>query len=157
MCDGSVVTADGVEEKLVGVCSMCDGSVVKLIEEKLNLFHRAIVDTHSLRIDGYIDDVAKKEEGFPKDLMNAPEGFKIDNSALELSVVVPVQTVIETSLEALIEALRTFEFTKVHGVTRIVGYYSRVANWNKSKVGELRDRHNGNYGVKPSVAGHTER
>ena len=27
-----------------------------------------------------------------------------------------------------------------HGVTRIVGYYSRTHNWNKSKVGELRDR-----------------
>jgi hypothetical protein len=28
----------------------------------------------------------------------------------------------------------------LHGVTRIVGYYSRTHNWNKSKVGELRDR-----------------
>ncbi len=31
------------------------------------------------------------------------------------------------------------------GVTRIVGYYSRVNNWNKSKVGELRDRTQHNY------------
>ena len=28
----------------------------------------------------------------------------------------------------------------LEGVTRIVGYYSRTNNWNKSKVGELRDR-----------------
>jgi len=28
----------------------------------------------------------------------------------------------------------------LHGVTRIVGYYSRTHNWNKSKVGELHDR-----------------
>jgi len=28
----------------------------------------------------------------------------------------------------------------VYGVTRIVGYYSRVNNWNKSKLGELEDR-----------------
>ncbi len=33
------------------------------------------------------------------------------------------------------------------GVTRIVGYYSRVQNWNKSKVGELRDRQEGLYGT----------
>lgn len=33
------------------------------------------------------------------------------------------------------------------GVTRIVGYYSRVQNWNKSKVGELRDRQKGQYGT----------
>lgn len=35
----------------------------------------------------------------------------------------------------------------LQGVTRIVGYYSRVNNWNKSKVGELRDRANGQYGL----------
>ncbi len=28
----------------------------------------------------------------------------------------------------------------LEGVTRIVGYYSRTHNWNKSKVGELHDR-----------------
>ena len=33
------------------------------------------------------------------------------------------------------------------GVTRIVGYYSRVQNWNKSKIGELRDRQEGHYGT----------
>ena len=30
----------------------------------------------------------------------------------------------------------------VYGMTRIVGYYSHVNNWNRSKLGELRDRHN---------------
>jgi len=28
----------------------------------------------------------------------------------------------------------------LHGITRIVGYYSRVNNWNKSKTQELRQR-----------------
>jgi ribonucleoside-triphosphate reductase (formate) len=28
----------------------------------------------------------------------------------------------------------------VYGMTRIVGYYSRISNWNKSKLGELEDR-----------------
>jgi hypothetical protein len=35
----------------------------------------------------------------------------------------------------------------LHGITRIVGYYSRVTNWNKSKIGELRDRAQRNYGL----------
>ncbi|RKY14128.1 MAG: hypothetical protein DRP63_08840 [Planctomycetota bacterium] len=35
--------------------------------------------------------------------------------------------------------------THVYGVTRIVGYYSRVNNWNPSKLAELRDRQRGNY------------
>lgn len=36
----------------------------------------------------------------------------------------------------------------VYHVTRVVGYYSRIQNWNKSKVGELQDRHAGDYAVK---------
>jgi ribonucleoside-triphosphate reductase len=35
----------------------------------------------------------------------------------------------------------------VYGITRIVGYFSRVSNWNKSKLGELKDRQKGNYAV----------
>jgi len=37
--------------------------------------------------------------------------------------------------------------TRVYGMTRVVGYFSRVHNWNKSKLGELKDRHKGNYSV----------
>jgi len=33
-------------------------------------------------------------------------------------------------------------------MSRIVGYYSRINNWNKSKLGELQDRHAGDYAVK---------
>ncbi len=33
------------------------------------------------------------------------------------------------------------------GYSRIVGYYGRVSNWNKSKLAELRDRQKGDYGL----------
>lgn len=33
-------------------------------------------------------------------------------------------------------------------VTRIVGYFSHVENWNGGKIGELSDRRAGNYEVK---------
>lgn len=32
-------------------------------------------------------------------------------------------------------------------ITRIVGYYSQLQNWNRSKLSELRDRHKGDYGL----------
>jgi len=32
-------------------------------------------------------------------------------------------------------------------ITRIVGYYSATSNWNESKLGELKDRRKGNYGI----------
>jgi len=41
--------------------------------------------------------------------------------------------------------------TDVHGLTRIVGYFSRVSNWNKSKHGELKDRQRGDYSVALSA------
>ena len=44
------------------------------------------------------------------------------------------------------------ESTDVSGITRIVGYYSRIANWNKSKLGELKDRHRGNYSVTRTMS-----
>ena len=35
----------------------------------------------------------------------------------------------------------------LRSITRVVGYYSRVDNWNTSKLGELKDRQNGNYNI----------
>lgn len=32
-------------------------------------------------------------------------------------------------------------------MARVVGYYSRVDNWNQSKLGELKDRKKGKYTV----------
>ena len=42
-------------------------------------------------------------------------------------------------------------------VSRIVGYYSKVKNWNKSKLGELRDRQAGDYGLEAIEAEVAER
>ena len=33
-------------------------------------------------------------------------------------------------------------------MTRVVGYYSKIENWNPSKVGELNDRQKGDYELK---------
>lgn len=33
----------------------------------------------------------------------------------------------------------------LHHITRVVGYFSRIENWSKSKLGELKDRVQGDY------------
>ena len=33
----------------------------------------------------------------------------------------------------------------VYGMSRVVGYFSKIENWNKSKRAELRARQKGNY------------
>lgn len=35
----------------------------------------------------------------------------------------------------------------VYGISRVVGYYSKIENWNKSKIAELKDRQKGNYAI----------
>ncbi len=47
----------------------------------------------------------------------------------------------------LVETCNDCKSQNVYGVTRIVGYFSRINNWNKSKIGELNDRHKGDYSV----------
>ena len=36
----------------------------------------------------------------------------------------------------------------VYGISRIVGYFSKISSWNKSKIAELRDRKKGDYKIK---------
>lgn len=81
-----------------------------------------------------------------------PEG--IEGAFIEVSISEIINTVGANGIRPMDKAR---EFVNIinnvrppivlQGVTRIVGYYSRVNNWNKSKVGELRDRSNGSYGL----------
>ncbi len=40
----------------------------------------------------------------------------------------------------------------VYGISRVVGYYSKIDDWNRSKKAELRARQKGDYKI-PKVAG----
>ena len=62
-------------------------------------------------------------------------------------IEIDVEEVISAPLSSIIAVLNGRNEIVVKGYTRIVGYYSGIANWNKSKIGELRDRANGQYGT----------
>jgi len=53
-----------------------------------------------------------------------------------------------TDYKNLISVLSGREAIVVDGITRIVGYFSKISNWNKSKIGELDDRRKGNYKIE---------
>ncbi|TVM00129.1 MAG: hypothetical protein CV087_15100 [Candidatus Brocadia sp. WS118] len=108
-----------------------------LIEEKLNAFDAAVKRHEFLEIDGDIPGNNPKEDC-----------IKIINHKLECAFAIDVDSVIRQDIESVIHALETGITTRLYGVTRIVGYYSRVSNWNKSKIGELHDRHMGRYSVR---------
>ena len=129
------------------------GRIERSIKEKLEEFDRLVTDSGILAIKTYIPSVEEYSEERerialldPKlSLMLKPEdsGFKVDNDTLKASYLVPISVVIKTPVRHLILALESGTFERLQGVTRIVGYYSRVHNWNKSKIGELRDRQAG--------------
>ena len=56
------------------------------------------------------------------------------------------------SMRGLIESCTRCGSSDVFGETRVVGYFSKIQNWNKSKrYGELVARHRGNYSVEAAV------
>lgn len=115
--------------------------VVKHIMCKLTAFDAAIKASKLLEIDGLAID------GKACDEVTKESRVKVLNSHNEAAYEVSVDAIVRQPLKELILALETGLFMRLHGVTRIVGYFSRINNWNKSKIGELHDRHSGDYAV----------
>ena len=61
-------------------------------------------------------------------------------------VKLPINVVEQLDWDALSEImLGTREPIALQHMSRVVGYFSVISNWNPSKVGELIDRHKGTY------------
>jgi len=74
--------------------------------------------------------------------------FIVEHTPTKYQTKLPFGTVEEcdwANLRPVIAGER--EPNVLYHMARIVGYYSRVENWNRSKLGELRDRHRGSYQV----------
>lgn len=101
------------------------------MEAKLLSFDEAIAAHPDLEIDG-IDGNTDKIKVLNHDSKSA---FEVE---LKTIMLTPVKDLVKSLDEGVFEG-------RVYGVTRIVGYYSRINNWNKSKVSELEARSKGNY------------
>lgn len=126
-------------------------------ERALLAFHDAIERTGNLEITGidYADGVGGgfslpdndvfiiRNHSIPKGV----EGAFVEVSIKEIINRAENRSPFDTAQEFINVILNARPPIVLEGVTRIVGYYSRTHNWNKSKVGELRDRANGNYGL----------
>ena len=113
------------------------------IRVKLKEFDEAIATNENLEIDG-VDGNADK--------------IKVINHDSKSAFEVELKTIMLTPIRDLVKALDEGVFEgRVYGVSRIVGYYSRINNWNKSKVSELEARSKGNYweGNRRDVDGQT--
>jgi hypothetical protein len=65
-----------------------------------------------------------------------------------LATCLPVDAITKADWSIISEVLTCRrEPSVLQHMTRVVGYFSRVDNWNKSKIGELKDRQHGNYAL----------
>lgn len=125
---------------------MENASVTENVEKSLTIFVEAIELSSDLEIIGTAFPTNDEEVFVIRDYSKT-EG--IDGAYVEVSIDEIVQKVTDTDrAQDFIKVIQNDRKSIVlNGITRIVGYYSRVNNWNKSKVGELRDRAQRNYGL----------
>lgn len=119
--------------------------VVDIVMERLKAFDEAITENEILEIDGL------SINGEACDKITQESKIKVLNHRTEIAYEVEIDTIVQTPLKDLMAALITGELVKCYGITRIVGYYSRIQNWNSSKTAELADRRKGNYWEKQRV------
>lgn len=132
-----------VENKTIS-CDMqiIDEKIEEQIEESIAIFIEAIEETENLSVIGTAFNNRSEEV------------FVIEDAN---STGLHIEVVISEIVEKVKNITVAREFVKIiqggrspiilNGITRIVGYFSRVNNWNRSKIGELRDRRKGEYSV----------
>ncbi len=105
-----------------------------------------------MKLEDFISSMEKHEnldcEGLLLGEQPEEDFLVIKNGAAGCRYKVLVTTVQEQPwpvLEAVFRGER--EPIIMEHMSRIVGYYSKVKNWNKSKLGELRDRKAGDYSL----------
>lgn len=103
--------------------------VKQVMRAKLEEFDERIAAHPDLEIDGSENDSIKVLCHDSKSAFN-----------------VPVRTIMMNPVKDIITALAEGVFdTRLHSISRIVGYFSRINNWSRSKISELEARNAGNY------------
>ncbi len=121
-------------------------------EHNLNRFCDAIERDLDLEIAGTNAQIIIEEKYWEPDSLFMIRNKQIQENCYGAYVKIPVIEVMNMpakgSMHDLLLKIKGEKNPRsLENITRIVGYYSRVNNWNKSKIGELRDRANGRYGL----------
>lgn len=76
---------------------------------------------------------------------------QVHNTRLDAAFDVPHNSIAQHSWQNLSRVLCGGEDRVISKMTRVVGYFSKTHNWNESKLGELADRHAGDYAIGKQV------
>lgn len=86
--------------------------------------------------ENYLEILREENEAFIVCNKNNNKKYKLNKLSLE-----------SADWDNLLNVLNGREPFVLDGITRIVGYFSKISNWNKSKIGELHDRRQGDYKI----------
>ena len=98
----------------------------------------------------FFDKIEASEEfsGSGIDSTDKGVGVVIKHMPSNTSMRLPIDAIKKAGWEILSDVIAgKQEASVLQHMTRVVGYYSRIENWNISKLGELRDIQEGNYEV----------
>jgi hypothetical protein len=99
----------------------------------------------------FYDEVEKHPEleGVGIDTRGGKDIALVKHKPTQLVTSLPIDAVLALDWPSILPVLVCEREPEVlQHMSRVVGYFSRTANWNKSKLGELKDRHKGNYALQ---------
>jgi len=96
-------------------------------------------------IEDFAENIDKDKDLSIVDFDNKKDCFVVTNSKLKESYECTFKAVCEQKWSDIFRVLHGGEPEPLKKMSRIVGYFSQIKNWNKGKLGELADRHNGQY------------
>jgi len=99
-----------------------------------------------MKVKDFVNKCVDHGYEWAKDTHNSKDGYFIRCERWDTKVHLTDEAIKDNDWSSLNRGI--IQGKDVYHVTRVVGYYSRVHNWNKSKLGELKDRHKGTYALK---------
>jgi len=98
-----------------------------------------------MKVEEFITKCVSSKYDWSQGKHNETEGYFVGSEKLDTCAHFTAEAIEKNAWPALHKQIT--QGKDVHQITRIVGYYSRIQNWNKSKLGELQDRHAGDYKI----------
>ena len=98
-----------------------------------------------MKIEDFINRCVDEGFSWKKAQHEGTDGYMIGCQRLDTTAHYIPQAIEDNNWQTL--RSQVVQGKDVHQVSRIVGYFSRIQNWNKSKLSELKDRHKGDYKI----------
>ena len=100
-----------------------------------------------MKIENFNSSIEEDKDLFIVTFDDKKDCFIVRNEKLKEDYECTFETVCKQDWFNISRVLHGGEAGPLKRMTRIVGYFSQVKNWNKGKLGELADRHAGDYKI----------